>query len=317
LWRHDNSTLSRVDVERWVVINDFFARVNPGLRLGDTANDMVVMGDTLYIAVSVSRTIEVLQVSTGKWLGRMRFDGVKHEPRSIVIANDTTAFCTNLNDDSITEFNPRTLQIRTTRISVGPAPEGIAATRRYIIVANSGFGDFRATEPKAGTLSVLDIATHREIRTMSGFVNAGDIITNRTKTRIYAAYRHLPSQRDSLGGIVELDAESLQELRRWRMKSPFALTLSITGDTLFYLSNNAVYCLALQEPHTQPMLAVQNEEPHAMWYGLAVHPESSELWICNARDFSVQGEMIIVRLGRALPLRRFDVGLNPNTVVFF
>jgi hypothetical protein len=54
LWRQDNSTLSRYDDSTQMVANDFFSRVNTGLRLGDTGNSMAQKGDTLFIAMSVS-----------------------------------------------------------------------------------------------------------------------------------------------------------------------------------------------------------------------------------------------------------------------
>jgi DNA-binding beta-propeller fold protein YncE len=316
LWRQDNATLSRFDAGSLQVSNDFFARVNAGLRIGDTANDMVLQGDTLFIAVSTSRSIEIIRASTGVWIGRIRLEGMRQEPRNITLVNDSTAFVSNLNDDSVTEFDTRTFAIRRERIAVGPAPEGIAATRKYVFVANSGYGDFRAQEPKAGTISVLDVATRTEVRTITGVPNVIALCTNPAKTRFYAFYKHLLSQRDSVGGIVEYDAESLQELRRWRMKSPSSPAFSMSGDTLFFLGENGVELLALKQQAPQPTLAVRKTETNALWYGLAVHPRTSELWICNARDYSVNGEVVVMRLGGEI-VRRFDVGINPNTIVFF
>jgi hypothetical protein len=44
LFRQDNTTLTRFDAGSGLITNDFFARANPGLRLGDTGNDMVLRG---------------------------------------------------------------------------------------------------------------------------------------------------------------------------------------------------------------------------------------------------------------------------------
>lgn len=316
LWRQDNSTLSRFDASTATVSNDFFSRVNAGLRIGDTANDMVLQGDTLFIAVSTSRSIEIIRASTGVWLGRIRFSGMSQEPRHIALVDDSTGFVSNLNDDSVTEFDTRTFTIRTSRITVGPTPEGIASSGKYVFVANSGYGDFRAKETKAGTISVLDIRSRQEIQILEGVPNIGDLLVNSARTRLYAAYKNLPSKPDSLGGIVEYDAVSLQELRRWRIKSPFALNFSATGDTLFYLSGSGIELLALRQADAKPISAIRKTEVNALWYGLGVHPRSSELWICNARDYSVNGEVVVMRPSGEI-VRRFDVGINPNTVVFF
>jgi DNA-binding beta-propeller fold protein YncE len=316
LWRQDNATLTRFDASTATVTNDVFSRINPGLRLGDTANDMVLKGDTLYIAVSTSRTVEIVRASTGVWLGRIRLAGNRPEPRYCTIVNDSVAFVSTLNDDSIVEFNPTTFAVRPQRISVGPAPEGIASTARYVFVANSGFGDFRAGEPKAGTISVVDVATRREVRTLTGVPNVTRLLISPDKSRLYAVYGHLFSQKDSLGGIVEYNTATLQELRRWRMKSPSAPAFSATADMLFYLSAAGVDALVLAGSGVQLPVSIVKSAARESWYGLGVNPATAELWIANARDYTSNGEVIVVRTNGVV-VRRFDVGINPNSVVFF
>lgn len=320
LWRQDNSTLLRFDATTGVVTKDVFALINPGLRLGDTGNDMVLKGDTLYIAVSTSKTIEILRASTGKWLGRIRLAGVLQEPRCITIVSDSVGFVTNLNDDSVTEFNPTTFTVRTGRIPVGPAPEGIASTARYVFVANSGYGDYRAKEPKAGTISVLDVRTHEEIRLLKGVPNILRLCVSADKRRLYAAYQHLLSQKDSLGGIVEYDAETLQELRRWRMKRPGSPHLSGAGDTLVFLSDARLLTIMLRDADAMPRVVVSNPTAQAsvpdVWYGLGIHPVTGQLWVANVRNYTVNGEVIVFTPDGKL-VRRFDVGLNPNSFAFF
>jgi DNA-binding beta-propeller fold protein YncE len=325
LWRQDNSTLSRYDRASGSAINDVFASVNAGLRLGDTGNDMVALGDTLYIAVSTSRTIEALRLSTGQSLGRLRLLGQRQEPRKIAIVNDSTAFATLLNDDAVVEFHPRTLR-QTRIIAVGPAPEGIAATDRYVFVANSGYGDFRAREPKAGEISVIQLASRREIAAFNNLPNVLGLTLSPDKTRLYATYKHLPSLRDSLGGIVEFDTERLQELRRWRLRNPSAVALTAHGDSLFVLaggvqiganvSSNDVWFIPLKTPNAAPRLMVSNPDKRAMWYGLAADALTGELWVCNARNFSIEGAVQVFSPQGVLR-KQFDVGVNPNTVVFF
>jgi YVTN family beta-propeller protein len=315
LWRQDNSTLSRYDAQSGDVVNDFFTRVNPALRLGDTGNDMAVKGDTMFIAMSTSRTIEMMRVSTGRWVGRIRFAGARQEPRRIALVSDSVAFVTNLNDDTITEFNPTTLHVGAA-IPVGPAPEGIVAAGGYVVVANSGYGDYRAKEPKAGTLSVIDVATRTEVRNVPNLPNVIGVIASPDKRRLYAAYKHLPSLKDSLGGIAEFDAQTFAELRRWRLKSPSSLAFSPSGDSLLFLSDAAVRVIALREARPQPREIVSNAEQSATWYGFRVHPVSGELWIANARNYVVAGEVICFSPDGKL-IRRFDVGLNPNAFVFF
>lgn len=313
LLRQDNSTLSRFDEASGTMQNDIVARVNVGLRLGDTANDVVLKGDTLYIAVTTSRTIEVFRASTAEWLGRIRFSESRQEPRSIAILNDTSAFVTLFNDDSIQEFNPTTFSLKGLPIKVGPTPEGITGTGNMVLVANSGFGDFRATETKAGTISVINTQLRREIKILQGLPNVREIFLSPDKGRFYATYTHLYSQKDSIGGIVEYDVETQTERRRWRVKEPISTCLR--NDSLFCISARGLEVLPLRETNTgfRVLLAAQARN---VWYSLALHPRNGEIWIGNARDYQAEGEVLVMTPFGGIT-KRFEVGINPNTIVFF
>jgi len=89
LWKYDNSTLSRFDLTTATVYNEFFQKQNCQLRLGDTGNDMALLGDTLFIAITESRTIEQLNAQTGQWLNRLELGDA--QPRHLCILD---AICT-------------------------------------------------------------------------------------------------------------------------------------------------------------------------------------------------------------------------------
>ena len=72
LFNQNNSTLAWIDFgtgqpDSWNSSTgrsfDCFEKVN-GRRIGDTANDMLLYGSRLYLAVSESSTIEILDAST-------------------------------------------------------------------------------------------------------------------------------------------------------------------------------------------------------------------------------------------------------------
>ena len=121
----DNSTLTRYDNQSNTVVNDYFALQNKGQRLGDTGNDIVRWNQHIFIPVTKSRTIEKIRINDGISDGRIKLSA-GDEPQRIAILNDTVAYVTLLND-RIKQFNPTTLEIKNKYISVGPAPEGIAA----------------------------------------------------------------------------------------------------------------------------------------------------------------------------------------------
>ncbi|MGA2296491.1 MAG: hypothetical protein ABSG15_02980 [FCB group bacterium] len=316
LWGMDNSTLSRYDFKTGDLINDYFSNINSGLRLGDLANDIVIKGDTAFISVSTSKTIEVITVSTGKSLGRLYLNG-NNCPRKICIVNDTSAFITDLYANCIYEFNPKTIAWKNLNIVVGPAPEGITKSEKYLFVANSGYGDYFANKPKAGTISVIDLINRTEVASLINLPDVIEVIYNAKNQKLYAAYNNLPSLKDSTGGIVEFDADNFTELRRWKLNAK-SISLSQTGDSLFFLSDSGASLLNLNIINSQPQLLIRNIINNEYWYSLAVSYYDYTIWIGNAKNYQVAGEIIIYDLKSTIsPKIRFNVGVNPNKIVFF
>lgn len=313
LWRQDNSVLSYVlpDVQ---VVRDAVQAVNPGTRLGDTATDVVVRGDRMYVAVSASHTIEVFDKVTGVTNGRLRLSS-DEEPYRICFANDTTAYCTNLTDDSITEFNPKTLQTRVVRVPVGPAPEGIASNGRHVFVANSGYGDLRANEPLAGTVSVLSVQDLSIVKTIDSMPNAATVRCDEQRYRVWVSYRNLASKPDLLGGVALIDATSFAVLQRWMFKSPHGMVVdSLTGNALV-LHEDGVDEIAPNDASTRRIISHRSSDGNDVWYGLGFDAAKRIVWIGNARAYVTDGECIAVDLDGVV-IGRYPVGANPTAFAF-
>ena len=317
LWGQNNATLSRIELPDGRLILDVLA--GTGMQLGDVGNDLKLRGDTLYVVVSGSRSIECFRASTAEWLGRIRLDNNLY-PRQLCIVNDTLGLVTDLYGDAVTAVHLRQLRELPMRYAVGPAPEGIAAIGDYIVVANSGYGDYRAAEPKAGTLSVLSLSSGTEVATLPAGPNVVTVTVQPRRQRLYAVYLHRPSlwAADSLGGVVEYELPLLQRRRSWRLPiSSYDVAWSPGGDTLLLLGTGGVWAIPTGEyGNTAPQLVWSNPTPQFdSWYTLAVD-SSGELWIGNARTFTVSGEVLRIRPHVGL-VQRFAVGLNPGAIVFF
>lgn len=321
LWGSDNATIDRCDLALGIIVNQYFRKANPGLRLGDTASDIVIKGDSVFVSVSTSSTIEVFNKINGKFIGRIYLPQ-NSQPRNIVIINDTLAYVTLLFKNAIAEFNPKTLSYKDKTIPVGPFPEGIAHLGDYLFVANSGYGDFFHTAPKAGELSVIDYRTRNEIKSIFCGKNLIEVIANPKNYKIYAAYYNLPSLSDSLGGIIELDSRSLEITRHWRLR-PTDLTFSPNYDTLYFLQGNTnsidgVYFIDLNNPAAKIDQKIKNTNPNSIWYSLATSPDGGLILVGNAKRFTSNGELLIFRNQLdSIPVRKFSTGINPNRIIFF
>ncbi|MBI3258507.1 MAG: hypothetical protein HYZ54_03365 [Ignavibacteriae bacterium] len=314
LYRYSFSSSSSLTVQ------DYFTAANPNLHLGDVANDFINKGDTAFVAVTTSGTVEIFRISTGKWINRITLPGTNRAAREITIVNDTIGFITDFHTNSLTRFNPATFEIIADNIAVGYAPEGIIATDKYVFTANSGFGDYAYEHPeiKAHNISVIDIFSNTEIAVIPAGPDVQSLRIHPSKSKFYALYTHLPQfmKDDSLGGIVEYDAVTFSELRRWRMKIAKNFNLSLTGDTLLFLNNDGLYILPAEGNH-QPKL-VAKSAINEYWYGVNVCPYDGTVWICNAKGYVTNGELLILNPQNEWKQeRKFPVGVNPNGVIFF
>lgn len=315
LWHYDNSSLSKYLIDSNMVIADYFALANGGLKLGDLANGGTVYGKYLYIVVSTPAIIEKIDLATGKIAASIQLEN-GCTPRKIYIVNDSLAYVSCLMTHDVKVINPAAATVYPISISVGPAPEGITGYGNYIFTVNSGYGDYLADRPKAGTISVIDIRSNSETQTLECGANPVVIQANAKFGRLYAIYYNLPSLEDSLGGIVEYDLHTLKETRRLRVYAT-SMTFTSGGDSLLFIDTNGVNYIDLRERSFSPRLMIANSKPTEHWYSLAVSSRG-ELFVGNAKNYQMQGELLVYQLtvGGSL-LRKYSVGVNPNSILFY
>lgn len=311
LWRQDNSTLAMIG-DAGNTVRDVVSQMNPSLRLGDTGSDIHVRGDSIYVVVNGSRSIEVFQRGTGVWQGRLRFTD-NREPYKLALVNDSIALCTFLNDNSIAELNMRSLSIRVPRVEVGPAPEGIGVIGNEVYVAISGLGDLRSSEQGAGTVVVLDRLELNPVDTIVNLPNAMSIEPDPERAIVWLSYRHLRSLPDSLGGVIALDAKTHQPLRTWRFPSPRGISVDRLSGICYVLHEQGVDELSPRIAKPLRIISHSSVTPNDIWYTINVSPTRQKLYIGNARSYVTNGEVLIYRTNGEL-LNRIEVGVNPGGI---
>ncbi|MFM8772045.1 MAG: hypothetical protein ACKOE4_08545 [Candidatus Kapaibacterium sp.] len=307
VWRQDNATLCYIG-DDGVRVGDVVSAVNIDLRLGDTGSDLLVRGDTMWVVVSTSRSIEMFHRRSGLWLGRLRFDDLR-EPYKMAFVNDSVAVCTFLNDASIAEFNARRLTDRVARVEVGPAPEGIAVVGGRIYVANSGLGDLRKNEKGAGTVTVLDASDLSVVGTIADLPNVQSIIADPTAARLWITYRSYPSQPEVPGGVVCYDLVQKRVAAQYRFTSVKGACIDRRSGTVYVMHGDGISAI-----RGSVLSAVMKRAENEVWYGFGFDTRASRLLIGNARTYVTNGELIIADT-TGVVLRRHDVGINPSVIV--
>lgn len=145
-----NGSLTYLDATTWTLEKDAFSKVN-GRSLGMTANDGIVYGSKLYIAVTGENTIEVLDNNTLKSLKQINTTAAIGEdkgkqPRHI-IANDRYIYVSTFGGyvaaiDTATYEVVKTYATTPNTDEVAKVyPEGMAIAGNTLYVANSSYGN--------------------------------------------------------------------------------------------------------------------------------------------------------------------------------
>jgi DNA-binding beta-propeller fold protein YncE len=318
LMGYDNSEITYINTSSGSTITQAYSQSNIGFRLGDTANDIIIENDTIYISSTIGNYIEVINLKNLKTIKRINLPE-NSGPRKMAIDSDYI-YCTLLFESKVALIERSTLEFKGEMIDVGPQPEGICLGSSGIVyVANSAYGDFNANHEYARTISTIDIKSKTEINKIEIGPNVCEVVYNPKNQMLYAAYYNLPSLTDSLGGIVEINTSDNSIGRHWRC-NPFRMALSINGDSLFFIdqkrsdktkSNAAVSFVALQSGNYGNLIAIGNND---ILYALSVSPIDGTIWVGNAKNHQSNGTLSQIK-AQSLT-RNIPVSLNPNCIAF-
>jgi len=317
-----NSQLTLINSKNKEVAPDYYSNKNTGLKLGDTANDLVPFGDTAFVAVTGSGTIEAVSLITGKSLGRIHIPN--SSPRQIAIVNDSVAYCTDLYRQILIKFNPRKIQLIEEIPNLCFYPEGIAYFEGKLYVANSGLGIFYKNNPLAGTLAIIDQKSETLEKNIPIGKNLTEIVINQNIRSLYLCYYNT-YEKDSVGGIVEFDIQTQKETRR--IKGHYkSLVLSSINNQLYAVNQvppkttgnavDGIVSLSLNSQEFELKTIFLNEKKGEFWYSININRQEDEIWIGNAKNFQMDGEIQVYNLFTKSITDRYSTGINPNTILF-
>lgn len=309
LWRQSNATLSYIPPSG-VVVRDAMTYVN-GVGLGDTPSHALRSSDTLVIAVNTSRKLVFVHALTGALLGSTPTPGAKEPYR--LARSGRRVWCTNLNDDTITEFDLPTMQVVVPSVSVGPAPDGIGAVDGKVYVALSGLGDLRKSEPGAGSIVVLREFDLQEIGHIDSVPNAGAIAVDPVRHAVWCCYRNLASKPNEAGGVVLVNAQADTIVRRWEFTAPTNIAIHPQTGDVFVLHAHGIHRIAADG--TSSVVATHEATTTGeTWYSIAYAAASRTLYVGNARSFLTDGEVLTLNESGEV-LERYSVGPNPSCII--
>ena len=312
LFNMNNSTLCRIDFDRSTMAPDFFASMNQR-GLGDTANDMKLYGNKLWIVVNVSSQIEVVDVNTGISIRRIpvfNAEGIARQPRFITFQGNKAYVCSL--DGTVARIDITSLSIDGVT-TCGRNPDGITVANGKVYVSNSGGLDIPNYD---NTVSVIDLNSFMEIKKITVGMNPfklqtdtqGDVyvVSRGNNADIKATWCRINSQTDEV-------AQTFDDLP--------AINFSIQNDTAYMYNFDFVrnsYWIKTFDCKTEQIIsnnfitdATVLERP----FGISVHPTNGNVYLTDAHTYTVKGDLLCFSRQGKLRYKLERVGLNPNTVL--
>ena len=166
----NNASLTYYNLATNLTTDDIFkAKNNRGL--GDIAQDVIRYGSNIYITLTNSSIVEVVNATTGiskKTISMVNSSNQPSKPRSLAALNGKVYI--TLLDGHLARLDTTTLTIDKT-IAVGTNPEGIAVANNKLYVANSGGFNYQVNAKSDSTISVIDPTTFTETKKIKVVIN--------------------------------------------------------------------------------------------------------------------------------------------------
>lgn len=309
----NNATLDFYDQTAGTLKTKVFSTAN-GRGLGDTANDMLVYGGKMYIAVSNSNTIEITDLS-GKSLQTIAPTDESGQPQS---PRYLTAYQGNvyvsLFDGHLASIDTSALKI-TRQVKIGPNPYQVRAAGGKLYVANSG----GYNPVQDSTLSVVDPTTFREEKKIVVGLNPTTVCAD-SDGELYVL---------CMGNFADVKAS----IRRVNLQAGTSETIYANDNLVCALQNDRLYVVSSEnDANWQPVntkfilydaKADQELKDNFITdgtsvkksYSLSVDPYAGHIYI-GTSDYTSTGDVYIFSPEGKLLNRLAVSGINPMGAYF-
>ncbi len=288
--------------------------------LGDTGQDILLYGSKLYVSVSASSLITVLDAYSKTVLKRIEVKNGNQprDPRYLaaysgkVYVTTWDGYAKPYNDGSVIRIDTTSLQIEA-ESKVGPYPEGIAAVNGKLYVANSDGMNFE-TGP-GNTLSIVDVASFKQEKVLTVGTNPY-IVRADAYGDIYLTYQ---GNFDG-GGFQKINTKTNEVINFPDVKANSKFVIS--GDSCYFYGvtydNNTTVSFGVFNVKTEtltPDPIITDGTIIKVPYGIGVHPDNGDVYI-SSTDYSNPGTVFV--FGRdGKKKNTIDAGISANSFAFY
>ncbi len=295
----DNSKLQLINLDSNKNNINYYEQINKS-KLGDTANDMIIINNYIYIIISHTNKLLKINKNTGL-IEKAHIFSKNRFLKKIHFNN--YLFISDLLNNTVLKISPINLDILS-EIVVGPGPEGLNSYNNMLFVSNSAIGEIKDNEQGARTISVIDINEDKEINKLYCGPNTMDleIIDN----KLYASYINFHWS-DSIGAIIEYDLKTLNKINEYRAE--IHSKIKYYNNKIYFINKNGLNYLNLYDKQIYNEIKNDTQD---IWYSFEI--DANNIYILNAFNHQIPGELIIFNSSKKI--NTFTTGINPNKILF-
>lgn len=307
----NNASLSFFDFDSKQTTYKVFQNEN-GKAVGEVAQDMLVYGSKMYVAVYGSNLIYVTD-KTGKIVGEIKptNNGQPQGPRNLT-GYEGKVYAT-LYDGYLAKIDTTELKIEK-QVKVGRNPEYVKAVNNKLYVANSGGMDYNTAIGYDKTVSVVDVASFTEKKQIPVVINPIILSAPNSNGDIYLIsngnYKDVPNTLQKINTTTDT-ASTLTDINgTW---------MSMNHDNLYLIYSqydenwNQKISYLVYDTKTEKLITdnfitdgTVVEKP----YSISTDPVNNYVYISTS-DYKTNGNMFIFTSAGKL-VSKFDTGgLNP------
>lgn len=294
----NRATIDYFDYSTGVYTRDIYSEKNPHIvkELGDVGNDIKIYGSKAYAVISVSNYIEVFDVATGVHLEKINVPNCRymtfHNGKAYVSSySGPVEINPNAEVGFVAEIDTTSLRV-SRRVSVGYQPEEMVIQNNKLYVANSG--GYRVPNYDT-TVAVVDLNSFSVIKKIEVAINLHRLQVDK-RGDIYVS-----SRGDNYGidpNLYVIDSK-IDEVKQ-KLDIPVS-EMVLQGDSLYYYGSNFKHSsgkntvnYGILDTKTKKIISNRiikdgTEKNILIPYGIAINPETKEIFITDAQDYLVTG----------------------------
>lgn len=277
---------------------DIFSERNPEIvkELGDVGNDIKVYGQKVYAVINVSNLIVVFDVRTARRIKEIEVPNCRYlafwkDKAYISSYAGPVQIAPNSEVGFVAEIDTASLEV-TRKVSVGYQPEEMVVHNEKLYVANSG--GYRAPNYDR-TVSVVDLETFKEKKKIDVAINLYRMAIDE-RGDIYVSSRGDYKNTPSNLYVIDSTTDEVKQC----LELPVG-GMCVDGDKLYYYSvaysmtsggNKVTYGILdtrTKKQITDRIITDGTDEDIMIPYGIAVNPETKEIFMSDAQNYVVTG----------------------------